>query len=111
MGSKYLNQMYPLGFPRVTICQFVTVEEASWVFSEPWKFKVSIMLPIIIYFAVRSVGRLKVCSLLHFQSCCEWQSFTLGKEEGLKDRSQPNRKRVAITADPDLGLDAVSKEK
>lgn len=39
--------MYPVGFPRVTVWQLVTVEEASWVFSGPWKFKMSVMLSII----------------------------------------------------------------
>lgn len=51
--------MYPIGFPRVTVCQFVTVKEAVWVFSGPWKLEMSIVLSTIIYFAVRSVGRLK----------------------------------------------------
>lgn len=51
--------MYPIGFPRVTVCQFVTVKEAGWVFSGPWKLEMSIVLATVIYFAVRSVGRLK----------------------------------------------------
>lgn len=55
------------GFLRLSDCQFVTVEEAGWVFSGPWKFKMSVILYIITYLAVKSVGRLKVCSLLRFQ--------------------------------------------
>lgn len=74
--------MCPMGSPRVTVCQFGTVGEAGWVFSGTWKLEVSIMLHNIVYLAVRSVGRLKVCSPLHFKSCCEWQSFILGEGRG-----------------------------
>lgn len=71
----------------------MTVEETGWVFAGPWKFKVSIVLSMITYFAVASVGKLKVCSLFHFQSCCMWQSFTLGEGEGAG--SSENRTREA----------------
>lgn len=47
-GSKCFNQMYPVGFLKVTICQLVIVEEAGWAFLAQ-RNAVSIRLSLITY--------------------------------------------------------------
>lgn len=70
-------------------------EAAGQVFSGLWKFKMSLILYLFL-FCCQKCWQFESFSLLYFQNCYEWQSFTLSEGEGAGSSANRTSKASSI---------------